>query len=683
LTSSGDFPGEFQAGDVVGGTYIILDYIGRGAMGHLYHVRHNMLNTEYALKTLSSDKVTDVDWKRFQNEAQNTATMSHPNVVSVYNSGYHDRRLPFYVMDLLHGLDLGQKVRADGPLEIQEAVAIFIEVCAGIGYAHKKGIIHRDIKPGNIFLLDKPDPAGARVKVVDFGIAKLTVTKNQDIQSLTGVGDVVGTPYYMSPEQCMAMRVDARSDIYSLGCTLFEALTGALPFRGRNATEIMILHQSQPPPSLTEASGGAKFPASLEYIIATALAKEPSERYQSMDQLAVDLAAVIEGGKPIVVAPGGAVIQSIEEPATVGGTALSQVPKKQLLALVVPVVAGLVAIGAVACWHFNEEAKKARQLPLAVALQKYGQKSPEKLPEELSSQKTDFERATAVLERAKDNAALQVDKPFCKIRNEKGQDYKVFNFPKDPVIGQLRDYDNQIWVKASGEVKFKRNISVMFMPDAIVLTDPDCLKRFRSGDIYGIDFGPSANTQTLIAVLNIPGIKDLDCSKSKPLADMPVNILKQFHDLNIFTGSINQSDGNALAQADCWANINEFYLPKAKNVSPLLKELQKAKNLKKLGLGPSQLTFQDYKSIASMSKLEYLDINRNPVTNRELEILTDLHKLDALSLINTDVDINALDTLRQFKVLKHLYISSKRLTQDDFRKIKNALPKADPRNAVK
>src|ERR1700679_2764308 len=168
---------EFQVGDVIGGTYQVLHWIGAGGMGNVYCVRHTIMQTEYALKTLSADKVTEVAWRRFQNEAQAIARMSHPNIVGIYNLGLHDGRLPYYVMDLLKGPSLMDVLRDQGPMEVNLALGLFVELASGFGYAHKKGIVHRDIKPPNIVLLDKPEPS-ARVKIVDFGIAKLSGVKD-------------------------------------------------------------------------------------------------------------------------------------------------------------------------------------------------------------------------------------------------------------------------------------------------------------------------------------------------------------------------------------------------------------------------------------------------------------------------------------------------------------------------
>ncbi|MBS2007756.1 MAG: serine/threonine protein kinase, partial [Cyanobacteria bacterium SZAS TMP-1] len=190
LTAGGTpMAGEFRVGDIIGGDYEVLKWIGAGGMGNVYRVRHTMMNSDYALKTLSADKVTEVAWRRFQNEAQAIARMSHPNIVGIYNLGLHEGRLPYYVMDILEGDTLNDLLRDRGPMPIKEALALFVELCGGFGYAHKKGIVHRDIKPPNIVLLNKPTP-NCKAKIVDFGIAKLSGIKDPQNQFLTSAGEV-------------------------------------------------------------------------------------------------------------------------------------------------------------------------------------------------------------------------------------------------------------------------------------------------------------------------------------------------------------------------------------------------------------------------------------------------------------------------------------------------------------
>lgn len=289
--------GEFEPGEIVGGDYEIIEPIGRGAMGYVYKAKHTTMNAQYALKVLSGEQLTDVAWKRFRNEAQAIAKLQHPNIVGIFNFGLHEDNLPYYVMEFLEGENLLNKVLEYGPAPWQQALPIFVEVCAALGYAHRKGIVHRDVKPGNIIVLNQPDSAGARVKVVDFGIVKFSDETNPNSQKLTSMGEVCGSPTYMSPEQAAGDKVDPRSDVYSLGCSLFETLTGNLPFRGRNAIETMLMHQTATAPKLKAASNGLDFPENLEKVVAKMMAKAPMDRYQNMEALAFDLKAVLEGGE--------------------------------------------------------------------------------------------------------------------------------------------------------------------------------------------------------------------------------------------------------------------------------------------------------------------------------------------------------------------------------------------------
>ena len=284
----------------MGGSYEIVDYLGRGAMGFVYRARHNILGREYALKTLGADQVSETSWRRFQIEAQAIAKMSHPNVVGIHNFALHHSEgkadIPFYVMDLLEGSNLGEKLRDNGTPPLAIVLAIFQQAAAGLGYAHSKGMIHRDVKPGNIVLLDRPDAVGATVKIVDFGIAKLTDAQ-YGAQKLTTAGEVFGSPMYMSPEQSMAQALDARTDIYSLGVALFESLVGDPPFIANSAVAVMMMHQGEPVPIINDVSQVA-YPPEVQQVVEKMMAKMPEDRYQTMEQVASDLAAIARGQEP-------------------------------------------------------------------------------------------------------------------------------------------------------------------------------------------------------------------------------------------------------------------------------------------------------------------------------------------------------------------------------------------------
>jgi tRNA A-37 threonylcarbamoyl transferase component Bud32 len=665
LTEQGEYPGEFQAGDVVGENYLVLNYLGRGAMGHVYHVRHQMLNTEYALKTLSGEHVTDLAWRRFQNEAHAIARLHHRNLVSIYNLGLHKDTLPYYVMDYLVGCDLSERIKLSGALEPKEAIEIFIEVCAGISYAHRQGIVHRDIKPGNIFLLAKPGSSGEKVKVVDFGIAKLSYTDDAKNQALTAIGDVVGTPFYMSPEQCMGQRVDARSDIYSLGCTMFEALTGSLPFRASSPTATMLLHQSAPPPSLNKGSLGKDFPDDLEYILATTLAKEPSERYQTVDQLSKDLAAVIGGDRHVAVTAGGATIVTAQQPASLNLKAIKEVPTKKWGLVVAPLVAVLCAIAGFTYWQSKSEVKRAPKVALTEELknfspQLYEHTAEDKLadteiveetygpdPDDLPPAKLPTNQIVTV--------SLLMKKPFSHIETEAGESTRVFDFPSDVALGLLQSRRLRHELLAQGQLKVPAKARVNFVPSGIVGRYPECLKRFQPDDIFCVNFDPKfCDAQIVKAAQNIPGVKKIAVRNCNDLTAAAIGNLKGFPHITAFDCTDSKLDGRLLAQAGCWANIEELNLHSTRNVLPMLQALRKSPELKFLGLSKCKLTPQDFQAIAELPQIERLDLGWTTVTANELALLTKLTNLTELKLQCTGLDGSSLETVKNFKSLTML-----------------------------
>ncbi|CAN5319744.1 hypothetical protein BH10CYA1_BH10CYA1_29220 [soil metagenome] len=293
--NNADFDSEFKPEQLLGGRYKVLSLIGRGGMGVVYKVEQIYLEKELALKTINKTSLTDNSVRRFQAEARAVFALNHPNVISVHDFGLLDEHTPFLAMEYVNGESLAETIKTR-ILNVSEAIPIFIQACKGLAHAHEHGVVHRDIKPGNIMLVTRlPPGTEGSIKILDFGIAKLTEHESGEIQSLTRTGEIFGSPLYMSPEQCGGGKIDHRSDIYSLGCVMFEALTGTTPFVGDSALSTMMMHQSAPAPSLREASLGGEFPNELEQVVKAMLAKNPDNRYQSLEKAAQDLAATLGG----------------------------------------------------------------------------------------------------------------------------------------------------------------------------------------------------------------------------------------------------------------------------------------------------------------------------------------------------------------------------------------------------
>lgn len=272
------------------GRYRILGELGRGAMGVVYRAEDPVLERPLAIKTIfipADDKERKEYEARFTQEARAAGKLSHPGIVTIYDVG-HEGEMVYMTMELLEGTDLAARA-ASQRLSVREALQIALQIAEALAFAHERGVVHRDIKPPNIMLL-----AGGRVKIMDFGIARM---RSSDLKTQTGL--MMGTPRYMSPEQVSGRPVDHRSDIFSLGTVLYEMLTGTKLFAGEDTTEIMYnVSQLRPlPPSRINRQVSPM----LDLVVAKALEKSIEERYQDARQFASDLRASLSeaGGRAI------------------------------------------------------------------------------------------------------------------------------------------------------------------------------------------------------------------------------------------------------------------------------------------------------------------------------------------------------------------------------------------------
>jgi beta-lactam-binding protein with PASTA domain/tRNA A-37 threonylcarbamoyl transferase component Bud32 len=262
-------------GKLFGNRYEIIAKLGAGGMANVYKARCTILNRIVTVKILRSELAEDKDFvRRFQNEAQAVALLSHPNIVSIYDVG-EENGLPYLVMEYVEGKNLKELIRSEGALSPSEVVNIGIQVCAALGHAHSKGIIHRDVKPHNILVA----PEG-QIKVTDFGLARFLSVPSA---TMTQSGTVMGSVHYFSPEQARGEEADAQSDIYSLGTVLYEAVSGHVPFQGDSPVSIALKHLQEEPPGLHIEN--QSIPKELEQIIMKAMAKKPELRFLSAEEM--------------------------------------------------------------------------------------------------------------------------------------------------------------------------------------------------------------------------------------------------------------------------------------------------------------------------------------------------------------------------------------------------------------
>jgi serine/threonine protein kinase len=296
---SSDSEPAYAEGTLLAGRYRVVRLLGEGGMGSVYEAEHLALGRRVAVKVMRrryADQKAMVE--RFGVEARSASKVAHPNVVQVFDYGTTEAGEGFLVMELLEGAPLSDVVKKQGPLELARVISILAEVATALRAAHQSGIIHRDLKPANIFLTKVNADERERVRVLDFGMAKLidlgppSGDSGQTMnRGLTAAGEILGTPEYMAPEQAIGGEVDARIDVYALGCVAYEMWTGGPPFTGSNYVTVLAKHMDERAPRLSDTRDA---PPALDQLVARALSKRPEDRPADMGAVLQALARVAE-----------------------------------------------------------------------------------------------------------------------------------------------------------------------------------------------------------------------------------------------------------------------------------------------------------------------------------------------------------------------------------------------------
>jgi eukaryotic-like serine/threonine-protein kinase len=264
--------------------YEITDLLGRGGMSAVYKGRQMLMDRLVAIKVLRTELVQDhLSLKRFQQESKAASMLSHPNVIGVHDFDVTGDGVPYLIMDYVDGSPISTLLRREGPMQPARVINLFSQACNALAHAHSKGVVHRDIKPSNLMVVVDENNVET-IKLVDFGIAKL-LEFDRDKPRLTMTGEIFGSPTYMSPEQCGGKPIDARSDIYSLGCVIYECLTGVAPIRAETLLETIFKHVNEPAAPFKEVRPDLDYLSEdLEAVVLKSLDKAPDQRYQTMTE---------------------------------------------------------------------------------------------------------------------------------------------------------------------------------------------------------------------------------------------------------------------------------------------------------------------------------------------------------------------------------------------------------------
>lgn len=669
----------FQPGDIIGNVFRVENQIGLGGMGVVYRAEHTALHRQFALKVLAPSLVNKQNWLRFQAEAKTIASLNHRTFVKVYDLGIHAKTVPFYSMDYLEGRTLETIVIEDGPVHLEQALEIFLEVLDGLAYAHRNSIIHRDLKPANIMLCTT-----GSIKVLDFGISKFVGADASKKQSLTAAGDIFGSPFYMSPEQCSGEIVDARSDIYSIGCTLFEVLTGFVPYEGRNSVETTLMHQEQEPPRLCDALPELDYPPSVDLVIRKCLAKEPEDRYQSAKELAIDLTRIKEGKD----------LRAYNDSYFHTNTKTSA-PNKATIsfaaggAMLVGATALLVQTDVLKIKELNDLKHTSGHIEKLDAT-----KQPEVLRQTEAKKREVSRKALNALEQhafsttntsntianielidnftlhgsnLSDRKILQIKEyiknqtePYSTVKTIGGKKLCVFNFPSKFSVGTLgfTKPGTTDFVQASAQgtvVTIYGHHSHLIAEDEMQCF-PELLKYFRPNELDHVklidsDRPPAIFLSELAKQKNLKGVE----LRGTKLSDADIPLLEKLHLLKSLDVGNTAITGSALAKFKLLPQLNSLQASMLSDATPVLKILVQSNNITELNLSNVKLTAEDYTLISRLTNLRLLSLKESAITDADLLKLTTLKNLETLYIERCgNLTEATVEILKRFRGLTRL-----------------------------
>ncbi len=646
----------FAPGTVIGGAFQIVSEIGEGGMGIVYLAQHLSLAKPYALKILSPSIVSEQSWLRFKAEAKTLSILSHPGLVKVYDLGIHENTVPYYSMDYLEGETLEDLLVSSGPPELDSTISIFQAVLDALAYAHRNNVVHRDIKPANIFICRSQE-----IKVLDFGISKLVGEKHK--QDLTAVGEVFGSPYYMSPEQCRGEQIDFRSDIYSVGCTLFEALTGYVPFEGKSL-EIAMQHEEAEVPSISDVCD-TSLPASLDIVIAKCLAKLPEDRYQSAKEMAIDLTRIKEGKSlaayaPLVAQPKASIEAAGSGVFWLAASCLSLAA----LAFAWFTLGRPVTKPRVPRSHYSAKLEHSTVMDA-------NSSSPDSLP--------DFEHLPADLKDAEVKAYLRTaPKYFSHTMNKGNTAIRVFDFPTTFSLGTISYWlgNKNTELGATGRVQVPADGYITLRGNFVLQGHPELLSLLRSDDITKLSINGTDSTAR-IALANIGRLESLDCL-SLHSVKLDADSFKYIANLpNLTNFGIYRStvDPSILPKVAALPKLDFLALDQVGSVSAALKAAAHNLSLRTLSLDDSSLSKDDVGMIATMGFLTSLSVRGSSVTDSDVETLTALTNLRKLDIADCHVDEKCFASLCKFRNLEELNLLDSFEVSPSFKaKLQRALP---------
>ena len=577
--------------------YEFLAELGRGGMGSVFLVNDKAHDKQFAIKLINQDVASDPRGiKRFEQEAQAIKRLNHPNLVAVHEYGISLKGAPWILMDYVAGKDLASIIREQGNLPADDALIIFIQICEALQYAHGKNIVHRDLKPSNILIT--ADGTNF-VKVLDFGIAKV-ITPFETKTQLTRTEDVIGSPQYMSPEQCLGEDLDTRSDIYSLGCVMYELLTGKPPFSHANSIKTILDHVNSSPKPMTQTVPTRQIPPGLDAVVLKCLAKLPDARYQSAADLQSDLNLLRDG----------------KSPRNARKNILAEMKRSRLLLLggITAALTGLIILASIACWQIL--------FPIH------------------SQTPTDTSAANAAFVSVPPSASIYAASTQEDVNeNAESTDFNGFTFNKMyidqlPRMHRLRHVSFASCAVNDAQLRLLVDlpITVLNLSRCNFITLDVGVELQKLQQLQVLDLSNTAVTsETLKSLAGLPHLQELHLSDSK-ITEIPDQLaeIQTLHILDLRACRKLKQDSLAVLEK----------LP-----------------LTYLNLGSDHITDLDLRSIAKIASLDTLLLQGAQVTDDKLASIAGSH-VSFLSLSDTPITDNGLNNLKNMASLRRLQLVS-------------------------
>jgi serine/threonine protein kinase len=609
--------GDPLIGTTIADRYNISSVIGFGGWSVVYRAFDGALNRSVAIKAMHQHLCVDQSkLLRFQREAQASSGLTHQNIAVVYDCGLLWAGRPYISMELVEGRSLAEMIKEQGALDVEKSISIFKQICEGLEAVHQLGLVHRDLKPSNIKVSENE-----LVKVLDFGCAKWLL---QDQNLLTRSDESIGTPAYMSPEQCMGKAVDSRSDIYALGCLMYEVLTGIRPFASDNLLECMRMHLKVTPANFRTARPDLKIPGALEAVVFKALSKEPEDRFTSAKQLREALATSL---------------REHSLAAIMAGPWRRMGARRRRRLTIISII--ILFVGLIGIW-FTVQSLKSRAIVFPEGHEVGSLYLVERDGKNQDVSRNKFGPAQGIVHVPISSYVQLAEVPET--------DASTLSFLQRMKPDDLQRLDLSGATLANQAIE---NINLISSLDSLSLNSAsisdDALVHLKLPQLVGLNLaGTSVTDKSLYAVaVNCPRLHWIQLRGNARVTDAGLSKLGDLADIGaLMFQDVPNLSGSSLRALAASKTLSVLVL-RGDNVTDIdLKSLVTAPNLRRIDLSATHITDNGILTLSRMSQLRNLNVSETQITDKSVPAISLMTGLKSLNVSSTRISSGGIQQLR-------------------------------------